>query len=72
MQKLVFAQVPVECRVMNADVHGFLDSPGMTVNLLVHNIEMFRFQWMSCCGAVLVDGEVALRCSLTLSPRALP
>ena len=41
---------------MNMDEHGFLDGPGMTVNLLVHNIEMFWIQWMSCCGAVLVDG----------------
>ena len=36
--------------------HGFLDGPGMTVNLLVYNIELIWIHWMSCCDAVLVNG----------------
>ena len=57
---------------MYTDEPGFLDGPGMTVKLLVYNIELFWIQWMSCCGTVLVEGEGALRFSLTLSPKVLP
>ena len=45
---------------MNAGEHGSMDGPGMTVNLLMYNVEVFWIQWMSCCGAVLVDGRGCL------------
>ena len=40
---------------MDMNEHSFLDGPGMTVNFLMHDVENVWVQWMSYCGAVLVD-----------------
>ena len=50
------------------DEHGFLNGPGMAVYLFVDYVELFWNHWVSSGGAVKVDGEGALKCSLTLSP----
>ena len=39
MQQLLLAPVSVE-GVLNADEHGFLNGPGLTVNFLMHNIKL--------------------------------
>ena len=54
------------------DEHGFLDDPGMAVDLFVYYVKLFWIHWVSCGGAVKVYGEGALICSLTLSPNYLP
>ena len=40
--------------VLNADEHGFLYGPRLTVNLLMHNIEMIGVQRVSCDSAVKI------------------
>ena len=72
MQQLVLAQVPVESGVLHVDEHGFFDGPGMTVDLFMNYVELVWIPWVSCSGAVVVMGEGAFKCSLTLSPKDLP
>ena len=38
------------------DEHSFLDGPGMAVYLFVYYIELLWIHWVSCGGAVKVDG----------------
>ena len=38
------------------DVDGFLNGPGMAVDLFVDYVELFWIHWVSCGGAVKVDG----------------
>ena len=38
------------------DEHGFLNVPGMAVDLFVDYVELFWIHWVSCGGAVEVDG----------------
>ena len=40
---------------MDMDEHSLLDGSGMTVNFFVSNVKKVWVQWMSCCGAVLMD-----------------
>ena len=42
--------------VLYADKHGLLDGPGLQVNFLMYNAELFRVHWMSCGSAVEVYG----------------
>ena len=37
------------------DECGFLDGPGMAVDLFVHYVELFWIHWVYCGGAVKVD-----------------
>ena len=52
--------------------HGFLYIPGRTLCFLVYDVEALWAEGMSCGTAVLLNGKGALRCSLILSPSALP
>ena len=36
--------------------HGLLDGPGLHVNFLMYNAELFRVHWMSCVSTVEVYG----------------
>ena len=56
MWQLVLSHVPVESGVLHADEHGLFDGPGMTVDLLMHYVELVWVHWMSCGGAVVVYG----------------
>ena len=38
------------------DEHGFLNGPGMAVDLFVDYVELLWIHWVSCGGAVKVDG----------------
>ena len=46
--------------------------PGMAVDLFVHYVELFWIHWVSCGGAVKVDGGRGLEMFLYSSPNALP
>ena len=72
VQQLVLVQVPVEGVVLHMDEHGLLDGPGMAVDLLVHYDELVCVHGVSFGGAVVMYGEEALKCSLTLSPKDMP
>ena len=72
MWQLVLAQVSVDGGVLHADEHGLFDGPGVTVNFLVHYVELVWVHGVSCSGAVVVYGGGALKCSLILSPKDLP
>ena len=52
MQELALPQVPVEGWVLHTDEHGLLDGPGLVVNFLVHYVELFWVNWVSCSGTV--------------------
>ena len=54
------------------DEHGLFDGPRLAADLFMYCIKLFWIHWVSCGGAVKVDGEGALKCSLTLSPNVLP
>ena len=55
------------------DKHGFLDGPGMTVDLLMHYVKLFWVHWVSYGDAVVVYGGGGLEMFLkTLSPNDLP
>ena len=56
VQKLVLSQVSVESRVLYTDEHGFLDGPGMAVDLLVHYVKLLGVHGVSCGGTVVVYG----------------
>ena len=49
------------------DEHGFLDGPGVAVDLFVDYVELFWIHWESCGGAVKVDGGVGLEMFLDSS-----
>ena len=38
------------------DKHCFLDSSGLAVDFLMHDVELVGIQQVSCCGTVQVDG----------------
>ena len=56
MWQLVLPKVPVEGWVLHTDEHGFLDGPGMVVYLFVNYMELFWIHWVTCGGAVKMDG----------------
>ena len=72
MQQLVLAQVPVEGGVLHVDEHGFLDGPGMTVDLFMNYVELVWVHWVSCSGPVVMYGGGGFEVFFTLSPKDLP
>ena len=54
MRQLVFSYVAIERGVLYMYEHGFLNCPGLAVDLLVHNVKLVRVQWMSCSGTMLM------------------
>ena len=50
------SKVPVEGWVLHMDEYGFFDGPGLVVDLFVEYVKLFWIHWVSCGGAVRVDG----------------
>ena len=71
MWQLVLTQVSVQRRVIGPDKLGFFDVSCCALCLPVDYAETVWADWMSCGTGVLVDGDGALTCSLSLSLNVL-
>ena len=70
MGQLDLANVPTEGWTIDSDVHGLLDGLCNVMHLPTHNGEVFPAM-MTCGVGVVLDGDEALRCFLSLSSKVL-
>ena len=71
MGQLKFANVPVKGWIIDPDVHGLFDGSSGVLYVCAHCGEIVHADVMPRSVAMVIDGEGALRCSLSLSPKVI-